>query len=261
MEDFSLRSCAALLKCASREATRDGESSHETKPPPRELLLVAIACVCSGAVFGIPIQRLRDGGRKKLDLSGIGPDAAHLLALLLPGTKTRSLLVGFQPLPIMKLRGTKPAESINLSGRGLSSACIIIIASCIKGNAVLKKLDLSFCEICGVDEDGYGTYTVEALNQLCEGLKGKRCAITDLNLDGNQLCGISHDGCGYYTEKGIEELCERLEGTTITRLSIKHNQLDAGIAAELAEVINANVPLDDDDSLHEGSSVSEEPCI
>tara|TARA_B110001469_G_C9505136_1_gene252038 strand:+ start:546 stop:692 length:147 start_codon:yes stop_codon:yes gene_type:complete len=42
--------------------------------------------------------------------------------------------------------------------------------------------------------------------------------------------------------------------------SIKHNQ-DAGIAAELAEVINANVPLDDDDSLHEGSSVSEEPCI
>jgi hypothetical protein len=43
--------------------------------------------------------------------------------------------------------------------------------------------------------------------------------------------------------------------------SIKHNQLDAGIAAELAEVINANVPLDDDDSLHEGSSVSEEPCI
>jgi hypothetical protein len=31
-----------------------------------------------------------------------------------------------------------------------------------------------------VDEDGYGTYTVEALNQLCEGLKGKRCAITDL---------------------------------------------------------------------------------
>lgn len=163
MEDFSLRSCAALLKCASREATRDGESSHETKPPPRELLLVAIACVCSGAVFGIPIQRLRDGGRKKLDLSGIGPDAAHLLALLLPGTKTRSLLyappphnvclggritrlpsvgrVGFQPLPIMKLRGTKPAESINLSGRGLSSACIIIIASCIKGNAVLKKLE------------------------------------------------------------------------------------------------------------------------
>jgi len=42
----------------------------------------------------------------------------------------------------MKLRGTKPAESINLSpGRGLSSACIIIIASCIKGNAVLKKLE------------------------------------------------------------------------------------------------------------------------
>ena len=49
--------------------------------------------------------------------------------------------VGWQPLPIKKLRGTEPAESISLSGRGLTSACIIIIASCIKGNAVLKKLE------------------------------------------------------------------------------------------------------------------------
>ena len=91
MEDGSLN-VPALLECASREAPRDGEPPHETKPPPRELLLVAIACVCSGVVFSIPIQRLRDGGRTRLDLSGIGPDAAHLLALLLPGTKTKSLL-------------------------------------------------------------------------------------------------------------------------------------------------------------------------
>ena len=39
---------------------------------------------------------------------------------------------------------------------------------------------MSFCEICGVDEEGNGTYTPEALIQLCEGLTGKRCAITDL---------------------------------------------------------------------------------
>ena len=102
-------------------------------------------------------------------------------------------------------------------------------------------------------------------------------------MDGNQLCGISHDGCGDYTEEGIKELCEMLEGTTITRLrcaalppalcrpfvsqetclpksphSIQHNQLDANIEAELAEVINGNVPLDDEDSLDESSSVSEE---
>ena len=91
MEDGSL-AVPTLLKCV----TRDSEPLNDTKPP-QELLLVAIACVCSGVVFGIPIQRLRDGGRKKLAIPGIGPDAAHLLALLLPGTKTRSLL--YVPLP------------------------------------------------------------------------------------------------------------------------------------------------------------------
>ena len=39
---------------------------------------------------------------------------------------------------------------------------------------------MSFCEICGVDEEGNGTYTVEKLSQLCEGLNGRRCAITEL---------------------------------------------------------------------------------
>ena len=32
--------------------------------------------------------------------------------------------------------------------------------------------------LCGVDERGYGTYTAEGINVLCEGLKGS--AITSL---------------------------------------------------------------------------------
>ena len=45
-------------------------------------------------------------------------------------------------LPIDELKGTKPVESIDLSGKkgkiGVASA--IIIAACIKENAVLKEL-------------------------------------------------------------------------------------------------------------------------
>ena len=45
-------------------------------------------------------------------------------------------------LPIDELRGTKPVESIDLSGKkekiGVASA--IIIAACIKENAVLREL-------------------------------------------------------------------------------------------------------------------------
>ena len=43
-------------------------------------------------------------------------------------------------LPIDELKGTKPTEKIDLSGKRLGVASAIIIASCIKGNRVLKKL-------------------------------------------------------------------------------------------------------------------------
>ena len=43
-------------------------------------------------------------------------------------------------LQIEKLRGTKPIEKIDLSRSELGVASAIIIASCIKGNGVLKEL-------------------------------------------------------------------------------------------------------------------------
>ena len=43
-------------------------------------------------------------------------------------------------LPIDELKGTKPVESIDLPRKGLGVASGIIIAACIKENAVLKEL-------------------------------------------------------------------------------------------------------------------------
>ena len=44
-------------------------------------------------------------------------------------------------LQIDELKGTKPTEKIDLSGKDLLNvASAIIIASCIKGNGVLKEL-------------------------------------------------------------------------------------------------------------------------
>ena len=33
-------------------------------------------------------------------------------------------------------------------------------------------------QLCGLDEEGYGTYTAEGITELCEGLKGS--AVTSL---------------------------------------------------------------------------------
>ena len=43
-------------------------------------------------------------------------------------------------LQIDELKGTKPTEKIDLSRKDLGVASAIIIASCIKGNGVLKEL-------------------------------------------------------------------------------------------------------------------------
>jgi hypothetical protein len=59
-----------------------------------------------------------------------------------PDTQHVSLLgsVDGHALQIDELKGTKPAEKIDLSGKWLGVASAIIIASCIKGNGVLKEL-------------------------------------------------------------------------------------------------------------------------
>ena len=44
------------------------------------------------------------------------------------------------PLPIDELKGIKPVDSIDLSGKHLNIASAIIIGACIKGNEHLRQL-------------------------------------------------------------------------------------------------------------------------
>ena len=50
-------------------------------------------------------------------------------------------------LPIDELKGIKPVESIDLSGkgRGIGAASGVIISACIKENVVLKELKYAAC--------------------------------------------------------------------------------------------------------------------
>ena len=44
-------------------------------------------------------------------------------------------------LPIKKLKGTEPVESLGLSGKMLGVASTIVIASLISGNGALTKIE------------------------------------------------------------------------------------------------------------------------
>ncbi len=59
-------------------------------------------------------------------------------------------LDGLCALPVKKLKGTDPVETVNLSGNLLGVSSAVVIASLIGGNGVLTSLDLSNNALCGV---------------------------------------------------------------------------------------------------------------
>ena len=75
-------------------------------------------------------------------------------------------------LPIKKLKGTEPVESLDLSGKNLGVASTIVIASLISVNGVLTTIDLSDNRLCGVWDDEHGNYTAaEGITAIADALR------------------------------------------------------------------------------------------
>ena len=74
-------------------------------------------------------------------------------------------------LPIKKLKGTDPVESLDLSGKQLGVASTIVIASLICVNGSLTSLNLSSNQLCGLDYCGRGTYTAEGITAVADALR------------------------------------------------------------------------------------------
>ena len=75
------------------------------------------------------------------------------------------------PLPVKKLKGTDPVETLDLSGRNLGSASAVVIASLIGVNGGLTSLNLSSNQLCGVDDFGLGTYTTEGITAIADAMR------------------------------------------------------------------------------------------
>ena len=74
-------------------------------------------------------------------------------------------------LPIKKLKGTEPVESLDLSGKKLGVASAIVIASLISVNGSLTSLNLGHNQLCGLDEYGRGTYTADGITAIADALR------------------------------------------------------------------------------------------
>ena len=86
-------------------------------------------------------------------------------------------MTDFCGIPLASLRENSITELyLELKGIGVPGA--IVLSKLLPSVVALRSLNLADNELCGVDSDGYGTYTAEGINALCEGLKGS--AITSL---------------------------------------------------------------------------------
>ena len=151
-------------------------------------------------------------------------------------------------LPIKKLKGNEPVESLNLSRKGLGVSSAIVIASLIGVNGALTRVDVRHNtrvspknNIAGgashLAAAVLGNLKIEIFNKIpikemranslteldlkekyvgveggmvVAGLIPVMGALTSLDLSGNQLCGLDVWGRGTYTAAGITAIADSL---------------------------------------------------
>ena len=99
-------------------------------------------------------------------------------------------------LPIDELKGTKPVESIDLSGKGdkIGFASCIIIAACIKENAVLKELKCAARPLHAT--------ALTACNTHFDCVTALRCSLQNNHL-GNDACRAIEAAAGSRVELAL----------------------------------------------------------
>ena len=109
-------------------------------------------------------------------------------------------------LPIKKLKGTDPVESIDLSGKNLGPASAVVIASLIGDNGALTALTLSYNKL----ED-------EGISAICKGVQSnKESKLISLDLTRNY--------CGPAGAKSVAAMVAVV--ASLTAADLRNNDLD-----------------------------------
>lgn len=89
----------------------------------------------------------------------------------------------------------------------------------------MVQLGLAYNLLCGLDENGRGTYTAEGITAIADALR-VNSSLTSLDLENNQLCGVAEFGRGTYYAEGITAIGDALRvNGVLTKCKLKKNQL------------------------------------
>ena len=156
-------------------------------------------------------------------------------------------------LPVKKLKGTDPIETLDLSGKNLGVSSAVVIASLIGVNGALTVANLMHNQLdaesakmlaevakqkgvslCGIQRDqttadlsGHALKPPDAI-LLASDLSQVVVTggLTSLNLSNNLLCGVTTFGSGTYTAEGITAIAEALRvNGALTSIDLSRNML------------------------------------
>ena len=90
---------------------------------------------------------------------------------------------------------------------------------------MVSQLGLAYNLLCGVDQNGRGTYTAEGITAIADALR-VNSSLTSLDLENNQLCGVAEFGRGTYYAEGITAIGDALRvNGVLTKCKLNKNQL------------------------------------
>jgi hypothetical protein len=105
---------------------------------------------------------------------------------------------------------------------------------------IVFQLNISNNRLCGLDEDGRGTYTAEGITAIADALCVNG-ALTSLDLSSNQLCGLDRYGPGTYTAEGITAIADALRvNGALMIINVSWNNFGPEGAKVFADVLRVN---------------------
>jgi|EP00900_Chrysochromulina_parva_P003819 hypothetical protein len=120
--------------------------------------------------------------------------------------------------------------SLNVKKNGICSIGAIAIAAMVAVTGGLTSLNLSYNQLCGLDDHGRGTHTAVGITAIADALRVNG-GLTALNLSSNRLL-----------DEGVSAVCEAIQSNKETKLS-SLNFKDNGIGPVGAKSVAAMVAV------------------
>jgi len=112
-------------------------------------------------------------------------------------------------------------REVNVAGNYLGEEGGMKLAEAFTQMPNLQTVNLDNNQLCGVAQNCHGTFTLDAINAICDALT--KSNIQSISLDSNMLCGKVYEG--EFTLDAINAICDALTKSNVQSISVDGHPL------------------------------------